>query len=86
MNTEPMNTEELKDQIRQTFSDEDGDSFVFSIKRMGFILSELGHAYINVFKEFLVDIANRSESVADKVKYPLAFFPLIMLIVYVFLR
>lgn len=90
-----LTIEQLKDQIRLTFSDEvihvehnqkerrtpgdrrharhHVDSWPMAKKRFGFIISELGHAWVNLPKELMTDQMNVSEKWADKLKYPISF-------------
>lgn len=94
-----LTVEQLKDQIRLTFSDEvihveqhqkerrtpgdrrhtrhHVDSWPMAKKRFGFIVSELGHAWVNLPKELMTDQMRVSERVADRLKYPLSFVMLV---------
>lgn len=58
-----MDIEQLKDTIREAFPDSEGRWW----PRLGFIIAEFGHAYINVVKEELRRIL--PESASDVLKY-----------------
>lgn len=64
-----MNVEELKDAIREAFPD---TNVINSFKRFGFIVGELSHAYINIFKEVCFYVTE-NERFSDKAKYFFAF-------------
>lgn len=74
-----MNIEELKDAIRDTFSDQGQDSFYFAVKRFWFLITELGHAWVNLPKEFMTDKLGYSERIADVLKYLVAYLPVVLL-------
>lgn len=72
---------DLKDGIRDTFSDQLGKwwvrlLFVFAalpVVLTVFWFMEVGHAWVNVFKEEMVKRLHFSESMADAMKYPVSF-------------
>lgn len=98
-----LTIEQLKDQIRLTFSDEvihvehnqkerrtpgdrrharhHVDSWPMAKKRFGFIISELGHAWVNLPKELMTDQMNVSEKWADRLKYPISFVMLVIALI-----
>lgn len=97
-----LTVEQLKDQIRLTFSEHLGDVYAKADRRSGedrrkprrlhdswpmakrrlwFVLEELGHAWVNVFKELLADKLRMSERLADTLKYPLSLAGLIGVVV-----
>jgi hypothetical protein len=59
-----MTKEELKDAIREVFSDTSIKNAVF---RLFFLIAELSHAYINIYKEIMAKVLG--EELADELKY-----------------
>lgn len=57
------------------------DTFIMACRRWWFIFLEMGHAHVNVPKEFMTDVLKVREARADKWKYPLAIVPLVVVYV-----
>ena len=88
-----LTVEQLRDQVRLTFSEEvmnsdreerrtgvdrrrprmHVDSWPMAKKRFVFLVEELGHGWVNLYKELVADRFGMSERAADVVKYPLSF-------------
>lgn len=63
-----MTKEELKIAIRESFPD---NSIKNAFSRLGFILIEVSHAYINIIKESIAK--GIGEDLADELKYVIGY-------------
>ena len=75
-----MDKEELKDAIRETFPD---SSIKNAVERLWFTIVEVGHAYVNIFKEILAKVL--SEELSDELKYLISYGIPIFIIVLLWL-